>query len=114
MASCRPPTSRRNAERQQALITALRRRFGDRVRIEGAAAGLHVVAWFDDLPLKHEEALIKAARAKGVGIYPVSALVAGRRNARKTVGLVMGYSALEVAQIERGCRLLAQAVAELD
>jgi GntR family transcriptional regulator / MocR family aminotransferase len=26
----------------------------------------------------------------------------------------MGYSALEVAQIERGCRILAQAVAELD
>jgi GntR family transcriptional regulator / MocR family aminotransferase len=36
------------------------------------------------------------------------------RRARTTVGLVMGYSALEVAQIERGCRLLAQAVAELD
>lgn len=105
---------RRNAERQQALLDALRRRFGDRIRIEGAAAGLHVVAWFDDLPQKHEAALIKAARAKGVGIYPVSTLFVGLRGARKPVGLVMGYSALEVAQIERGCKLLAQAVAELD
>lgn len=105
---------RRNAERQQALLDALRRRFGDRIRIEGAAAGLHVVAWFDGLPQKHEAALIKAARAKGVGIYPVSALFVGPRGARKTIGLVMGYSALEVAQIERGCKLLAQAVAELD
>jgi len=26
----------------------------------------------------------------------------------------MGYSALETAQIERGCKLLAQAVDELD
>lgn len=105
---------RRNAERQQALLDALRRRFGDRIRIEGAAAGLHVVAWFDGLPQKREDALIKAARAKGVGIYPVSALFVGPRGARKTIGLVMGYSALEVAQIERGCKLLAQAVAELD
>jgi GntR family transcriptional regulator/MocR family aminotransferase len=105
---------RRNAERQQALLDAMRRRFGDRVRIEGTAAGLHVVAWFDDLPLKNEDALIRAARARGVGIYPVSALFAGPRAAQKTVGLIMGYSALEVAQIERGCKLLAQAAAELD
>lgn len=73
-----------------------------------------MVAWLDGLPQKHEDALIKAARAKGVGIYPVSALFVGPRRTRKTVGLVMGYSALEVAQIERGCKLLAQAAAELD
>jgi GntR family transcriptional regulator/MocR family aminotransferase len=109
---------RRNAERQQALLGALRRRFGDRIRIDGAAAGLHVVAWIDDLPQKREDTLIKAARAKGVGIYPVSALFdsrsTGNRRTRMTVGLVMGYSALEIAQIERGCRLLAQAIDELD
>ncbi|MGY0574579.1 MocR-like pyridoxine biosynthesis transcription factor PdxR [Bradyrhizobium sp. RDM12] len=104
---------RRNAERRQALLDALHRRFGDRVRIEGAAAGLHVVAWFDDVPQKHEDALIEAARAKGVGIHPVSALFVGSR-ARRPVGLVMGYSALETAQIERGCKLLAQAASELD
>lgn len=109
---------RRNAERQQALLGALHRRFGDRVRIEGTAAGLHVVAWFDGLSQKREDALVQAARAKGVGIYPVSALFdgrsSGRRTARKPLGLVMGYSALETAQIERGCKLLAQAVDELD
>ena len=81
--------------------------------IDGTAAGLHVVAWFDDLQQKREDALIQAARARGVGIYPVSALRVGPRRS-KTVGLVMGYSALEIAQIERGCKLLAQAVAELD
>lgn len=105
---------RRNAERQQALLDALRRRFGDHVRIEGTAAGLHIVAWFDDLPQKREDALIQAARTKGVGIYPVSALYAGTRRTRKSVGLVMGFAALETSQIEKGCRLLAQAVAELD
>lgn len=105
---------RRNAERQQTLLGSLRRRFGDRVRIEGTAAGLHVVAWFDHLPQKREDALIKASRAKGVGVYPVSALFAGARGSREPVGLVMGYSALEAAQIERGCKLLAQVIDELD
>lgn len=105
---------RRNAERQQALLDALHRRFGDRVRIEGTAAGLHVVAWFDDLPQKREDALIQAARTRGVGIYPVSALLVGPRRSQKSVGLVMGYSALEPAQIERGCKLLAQAFDKLD
>ncbi|OAF20015.1 PLP-dependent aminotransferase family protein [Bradyrhizobium neotropicale] len=108
---------RRNAERQQALLDALHRRFRGRVRIDGAAAGLHVVAWFDDVPQAREAALIEAARAKCVGIYPVSALFdgrrVGRRRSREAVGLVMGYAALETAQIERGCRLLAQAVDEV-
>jgi GntR family transcriptional regulator/MocR family aminotransferase len=109
---------RRNAERQRALLDALRSRFGDRVRIDGAAAGLHVVAWFDDLPQRAEEALIRSARSKGVGIYPVSMLydrrAAGRRPRTGAVGLVMGFSALEPRQIERGCRLLAETVDEID
>ncbi|XSC42833.1 hypothetical protein ACF1BQ_032135 [Bradyrhizobium sp. RDT10] len=63
---------RRNGERRQILLDALRRRFGDRIQIDGAAAGLHVVVWFRDLPQTSEAALIEAARVKGVGIYPVA------------------------------------------
>jgi GntR family transcriptional regulator/MocR family aminotransferase len=112
---------RRNAERRQALLDALRHRFGDRVRIEGADAGLHVVAWLRDLARDCEAALVEAARSKGVGVYPVSALFDRRGQGRRrgpqavglVVGLVMGFAALEVRQIERGCRLLAQAVDEV-
>jgi GntR family transcriptional regulator / MocR family aminotransferase len=108
---------RRNGERRQTLLDALRRRFGERIRIDGAAAGLHVVVWFRDVPLTSETALIEAARARGVGIYPVSALFDQRRPGRPHrpafVGIVMGYSALDAGQIERGCHLLAQAVAKL-
>nr|WP_271501037.1 PLP-dependent aminotransferase family protein [Bradyrhizobium sp. CCBAU 11357] len=85
---------RRNDERRRALIEALRRRFDDRVRIEGDAAGLHLVVWFDDLPKKSEAALIKAARAKGVGIYPMSPLYdqrqPDRRRGPNLVGLILG------------------------
>jgi GntR family transcriptional regulator/MocR family aminotransferase len=109
---------RHNAERRQALLDALQRKFGERVRIEGAAAGLHIVAWFDDLPLTSEGALIRSARAKGVGVYPVSALFdrrrTGSRQRHERVGLIMGYAALKTAHIERGCALLAQAVDAID
>lgn len=108
---------RRNAERRQALLDALRHWFGDRIRIDGADAGLHVVAWFRDLALDYEAALIEAARSKGVGVYPVSALFdrrgRGRRRRPEVVGFVMGFAALDVRQIERGCKLLAQAVDEI-
>jgi len=105
---------RRNGERRQTLLDALRRRFGDRIQIEGAAAGLHLVVWFSDLPKATEAALIEAARAKGVGLYPVSPLFdqrhPGRGHRPNIVGLVMGYAALEARQIDRGCQLLAEVV----
>jgi len=37
----------------------------------------------------------------------------GRRRRPEAVGLVMGFAALDVRQIERGCRLLAQAVDDI-
>lgn len=103
---------RRNGERRQTLLNALHRRFGDRIAVAGADAGLHVVVWFRDLPWASEAALIEAARLKGLGIYPLSPLYDPRHPDRRPVelGLVMGYAALEARQIERGCQLLAHAV----
>ena len=49
------------AGRQRALTDA--RHFGDRVRIEGAASGLHLVAWIPGLPAGAEAALVQAARS---------------------------------------------------
>jgi len=106
---------RRNGERRQTLLNALRRKFGDRIGIAGADAGLHVVVWFRDLPRASEAILIEAARLKGLGIYPLSPLYDPRHPGRRPaeLGLVMGYAALEARQIERGCQLLAQAADEL-
>ena len=104
---------RRNGERRQILLNALNHRFGGRIAIEGADAGLHVVVWFRGLPASSEGALVGQALKRGVGIYPVSALYdPALHDARpELVGLVMGYSALDTDQIERGIRLLAEAVA---
>ncbi|MGO4685181.1 MocR-like pyridoxine biosynthesis transcription factor PdxR [Hyphomicrobium sp. 2TAF46] len=101
-----------NHERRQTLLNALRHRFGDKIEIEGADAGLHMVVWFKNLPLSLEPALLESARRERVGVHSISrlydpALPGGRPD---QVGLVMGYSALDLRWIERGTHLLADAV----
>ncbi|SDR63731.1 transcriptional regulator, GntR family [Rhizobiales bacterium GAS113] len=106
---------RLNGERRETLLNALRRRFGDRIAIEGADAGLHVVVWFRDLPRSLEARLVEEARRAGVGIHSVSPLYdreADKKQADR-VGLVMGYSALSTRQIEKGVQLLLEAVQQV-
>ncbi|KZD11984.1 MocR-like pyridoxine biosynthesis transcription factor PdxR [Oceanibaculum pacificum] len=106
---------RRNGERRQMLLNALAQRFGDRVVIEGANAGLHIVAWFPDLPQTSEEALIEGARRLGIGVHTVSPLYdpAFPDALPQKVGLVIGYAALQDWGIQRGVRLLGDAVDNL-
>ncbi|MBB6468562.1 GntR family transcriptional regulator/MocR family aminotransferase [Aminobacter lissarensis] len=106
---------RRNGERREALLAALRHRFGDRIIIEGADAGLHVVVWFRDLHKSMEGELVEEARTRSVGIYTVTSLY---EQSHPTVrpdqaGLVLGYAALSISRIERGVQLLGQAIDEI-
>lgn len=106
---------RLNGERRQTLLNRLRLAFGDRIAIEGADAGLHIVVRLADLPSVLEPALIEEARRIGIGLHSVTSLydpaIAEAQSDR--LSLVMGYSALEIRQIERGVELLAQAVASV-
>lgn len=106
---------RRNGERRRVLLAALRRRFGDAVAVEGADAGLHLVVWLRDVPWAREQAVIEAAAALGLGVYPISPLYAEEEAAVRPdrAGLVLGYAALDVRQIERGVELLDCAIAEV-
>lgn len=107
---------RLNGERRAVLLAALRRAFGDRIAVEGADAGLHVVVWFNALPCAAEPRLIAAARRAGVGLHSLAPLYApGAEGAPAgRIGLVMGYSALSPRQIEKGVQLLRAAVEQLD
>ncbi|SFK82554.1 MocR-like pyridoxine biosynthesis transcription factor PdxR [Falsiroseomonas stagni] len=96
---------RLNGERRSALLAALATHLGDAAVVEGAAAGLHVVVWLLDVRPEQEAVLVKAARAAGVGVHPVTPLHAEGVPGR--VGLVMGYAGVEVAAIERGVAVLA-------
>lgn len=102
---------RRHAERRAALTASLAETLGDRVRIFGAEAGLHLIAWFDDIPASRETKLVEAARAEGVGVYGVAPLYGGGAGAPEgAAGLVLGYAALSPEEIGRGTRLLARAI----
>ncbi|TIP25866.1 MAG: PLP-dependent aminotransferase family protein [Mesorhizobium sp.] len=103
---------RLNGERRETLLAALRRAFADRIVIEGADAGLHVVVWFKDLPRSLEDVLVEEARRAGVGVYSISPLYGRETDEGRAdrIGLVMGYSALTTGQIENGVRFLTHAV----
>ncbi|MDE8654709.1 hypothetical protein [Novosphingobium album (ex Liu et al. 2023)] len=96
-------------------MSALHHHFGDNVSIEGADAGLHIVAWLRGIGRSSEDALLTEAKREGIGIHPVSPLYhSGTTSSLPDyVGLLMGYSALEPQQIRGGVELLAKAVARV-
>jgi GntR family transcriptional regulator/MocR family aminotransferase len=106
----------RNGERRQALLSSLRREFGDRISIAGADAGLHIVIWFHEIAQSVTAELIEQAEALGVGVHSVTPLhdPCVRDDLPEQVGLIMGYAALETRQIEKGVQLLRQALDRLD
>jgi GntR family transcriptional regulator/MocR family aminotransferase len=102
--------------RQSALLTSLQRHLPDRVTVQGAASGLHVVAWVNDLPYAQEEALVVAARRERVRVYPLSPFYVADphiANKRRPAGLVLGYALLAPDQIEIGVRRLSSALRRL-
>ncbi len=106
---------RMNGERREALLGAVRRSFGDRIAVQGADAGLHVVVWFNDLPRLCETTLVEAARSVGLGLHLISPLYGRQLDQGRSdrVGLVMGYAALSIRQIEKGVEVLREVVKQM-
>ncbi|MDQ7989394.1 MAG: PLP-dependent aminotransferase family protein [Candidatus Dactylopiibacterium sp.] len=102
--------------RQRALVDALERHLGERVEVQGAASGLHLVVWFKALPASAEPALADAARQHGVRVYPLGPLFhpGAPGAAERRAGFVLGYAALTLEAIETGIRRLAQALTALE
>jgi GntR family transcriptional regulator/MocR family aminotransferase len=105
---------RRNGERRAALLAALAETLGERVSVSGAAAGLHVVAWFDRVPAAREAAMVAAAHAAGVGVYPVSPLYDPASGGPARAGLVLGYASADPAAIRAGIARLATVVGRFE
>ncbi|MGE0873881.1 MAG: PLP-dependent aminotransferase family protein [Burkholderiales bacterium] len=103
-------TRTRNESRRAALLAALRAAFGDGVEVTGSGAGLHMLVWLNELPLARLEELLRHAREDGIGVYPVAPcyLVPPRR-----AGLLLGYAALDEAEIRRGIERLGRIVAAM-
>ena len=100
---------RDNERRRAALLQAIALHLPPGATAAGTAAGLHVVLWLPWLRPRDEAALAAAARAQGVGVYPVSPLFARPSLAGpRPAGLVLGYASLTVEQIWQGVQVLAE------
>jgi GntR family transcriptional regulator/MocR family aminotransferase len=104
---------RAQQERQSALLASLQRHLTDRITIQGAASGLHVVAWINGLSGAEEEAVVASARREQVRVYPLGPFFLAEPklpNTSRPAGLVLGYALLSPGQIEEGVRRLAAAI----
>ncbi|TGE00225.1 PLP-dependent aminotransferase family protein [Methylobacterium nonmethylotrophicum] len=104
---------RRNAARRAALLSSLDESFGTRVRVEGEAAGLHLVAWFPDVPASREAEMVALARAAGIGVYPLAPLYHSPASRPDRAGLVLGFAGNEPVAIRAGIRRLAAALVDI-
>ncbi len=104
---------RENERRRAALLQAIAQHLPEGVRIDGTAAGLHVVLWLPFLRAQQEPALVSAARREGVGVYPVGPLFAPSSlpEGPPSAGLILGYASLSIEQIQQGIAILAGAIA---
>ena len=100
-------TRRRNQLRRDALVAALQAAFGAAVEIQGAKAGLHLIARFRGIPAALATSVAEAAAQHSVGISPVEI---GTNQRQEGAGFLMGYAALEEADIEQGVALLREVV----
>jgi GntR family transcriptional regulator/MocR family aminotransferase len=103
---------RENERRRAALLDAVAQCLPEEAQVRGTAAGLHVVLWLPSLRPGDEPALVAAAHAVGVGIYPVSTLFASLESAaHRPAGFILGYASLTVEQIQQGMRILGALLA---
>jgi GntR family transcriptional regulator/MocR family aminotransferase len=99
---------RRYRARRDALVRAVGNHLPG-ARVTGLAAGLHAIV---RLPQEVDgAALIRAARDRSVGVYPLGFAYISPRPTHE--GLVLGYANLSKGAIEEGVRRLADALAEL-
>jgi GntR family transcriptional regulator / MocR family aminotransferase len=98
---------RRHAARRRVLLDALESHLGDRARVLGVSAGVHVLLRLEGLPHRELPRLRAACRERSVGVYPASPFYA-RPPARAE--LLLGYGGLEERAIREAVRRLASAV----
>jgi GntR family transcriptional regulator/MocR family aminotransferase len=98
---------RRNRERRAAMVQALQRKLGERIRLAGAEAGLHLVGWIPEIAARDEDTFLNAANRAGLGLYPASPLYDQGQEKPTYLGILFGYAALTPEAIETGVEILA-------
>jgi GntR family transcriptional regulator/MocR family aminotransferase len=97
----------RAAARRSALLEAVAEELGDRARVVGASAGLHVLLQLPGLAAAEVSKLRAASRRFGVGVYPAAPFYS---EPPAHAELLVGYAALEPDAIREGIRRLRGAL----
>lgn len=93
------------AEKRLQLKDALNQHLGCRQTQSCAPAGLHVLTWLHDTRHQDIDQMLEAAWKLNLGLYPVNHLY---ENTPDEIGLVMGFTSLNLPQIDHGVQLLSR------
>ena len=97
----------RHASRRAALLEAVGAELGDRARVVGSRAGIHVLLRLESLPARAVGRLRALCRERGVGVYPAAPFYA---EPPERAELLLGYASLVEDDIRAGVRGLREAV----
>ena len=95
-------------QRRQTMVAALQTHLSGLVRYADEPAGLHIMLYLP--PGLPETAVVQAATAVGVGVYPAARYFMERPS---PPAILLGFSGLSEAEIELGVTRLAAAIIDL-
>ena len=87
------------AEKRRHLKYCLEKYLGEEQVHSSSPAGLHLLVWLKNLDVKNIDQFLELGLANDLGLYPVNHLY---DKPPKNIGLVMGYTPLDLKQIEQG------------
>lgn len=96
------------SERQEILVSEIKRHLAGKLEVEKSTSGMHVIGWLpegvDDKFIARQAAL-SGVKTAAVSAHSLTKLERG--------GLILGYTAVNEKQIKRGVRQLAKAMERL-
>jgi GntR family transcriptional regulator/MocR family aminotransferase len=97
-------------ERRDTLVHALRDLLGTQCTFDETHAGMHILVRFDGLTAADEDALVRLAEQRGLGLYPARIAWLQPPDA---CSLLMGFSTLPTREIRDAVALLARCIDEV-
>ncbi|MCG8564959.1 MAG: PLP-dependent aminotransferase family protein [Desulfobacterales bacterium] len=95
-----------NGRRHDVLVKSVRETMGDKVRIIGEGAGLHILLAFQEGTI--ESQALEKARAAGIRVYPVHHYYMDRKRYRGNQ-VLLGFAGMDRRAIPQGVARLARA-----
>jgi GntR family transcriptional regulator / MocR family aminotransferase len=96
--------------RRKALLDGLERVGQGHFSVQDSRAGMHLVAWLPYMNHAQCDRLIVYASERGLGLHPIAPHY---KKPPRTPGLLLGYAALSVTEIEAAMRVLKECIKEV-